>query len=133
MTFLCLADPQQQYGMMAVPLLRFRIRRQMSLAVPHPATWLLLPKPLHPPTCSACTPAPSPTCRRPKARVVLVRFCARALLQQLYRRDFVEGASPGGWVDEWMGGWVGDSGCSWDREMGSCRHPPRSLRPMGGW
>lgn len=31
---------------------------------------------------------------RAKARVVLVRFCARALLQQLYRRDFVEGTSP---------------------------------------
>ncbi|PSC67511.1 importin-11 isoform X1 [Micractinium conductrix] len=31
---------------------------------------------------------------RAKARVVLVRFCARALLQQLYRRDFVEGGSP---------------------------------------
>ncbi len=27
--------------------------------------------------------------------MVLVRFCARALLQQLYRRDFVEGAAPG--------------------------------------
>ncbi|KAL4857828.1 Importin-11 [Chlorella vulgaris] len=30
---------------------------------------------------------------RPKARVVLVRFCARALLQQLYRRDFVDGSN----------------------------------------
>ena len=35
--------------------------------------------------------------------MVLVRFCARAMLQQLYRRDFVEGTSPG----EWVGGWVG--------------------------
>ncbi|KAL4448640.1 hypothetical protein ABPG75_005859 [Micractinium tetrahymenae] len=31
---------------------------------------------------------------RAKARVVLVRFCARALLQQLYRRDFIEGSAP---------------------------------------
>lgn len=30
--------------------------------------------------------------------MVLVRFCARALLQQLYRRPFVEGTCPGGWA-----------------------------------
>lgn len=42
------------------------------------------------------SPCPFSLPRRPKARVVLVRFCARALLQQLFRRDFLEGASPGG-------------------------------------
>jgi hypothetical protein len=42
-----------------------------------------------------CTLPPFPPCSA-KTRVVLVRFCARALLQQLYRRAFVEGSSPGG-------------------------------------
>ena len=56
---------------------------------------------------SAAPPAPFPS-RRPKARVVLVRFCARALLQQLFRRDFLEGASPGG--TQSAGSWLAACG-----------------------
>lgn len=61
--------------------------------------------------------------------MVLVRFCARALLQQLYRRDFVDGSNSGGWLTVLVdagGCWV--AGCCGTEQCGRCScHNCKSL------